>query len=143
MTDPIPTPAAPTEPAATPPPAPEASTKGKSGRRIVATIVGVVVAVVVAVGIRALAGGLFHGTSIDDFKVGKCVDQYSTSATAQRTSVPNVVDCSGSSAKATIVGVFDGKAAGDAQTYCPSNADAYLQLDKSAGGTVLVCLEGK
>jgi hypothetical protein len=139
MTDPS---AAAGQPIATPAPAPEAPKKGKSGRKTLISIVSVVVAIVVAVGVKIAVGGLFHTTTVDDFQVGKCVDQYSTSATAQQTSVPKIVDCSKSSAKAKIVGVYDGKTAANAESSCPASADAYLQLNKSAGGTVLVCLAG-
>jgi hypothetical protein len=120
-----------------------APSKPKSGRRTLISIVSVVLVAAMVITLKivlgGLLGGLFHRTTVSDFQVGKCIDQVSLSTTAQKTSVPNVVDCSSSSAKAKITGVYDGKTAADATTYC-STADAYLELDKSAGGTTLVCL---
>jgi hypothetical protein len=121
-----------------PAPAPVAP---KKSRTALVTILSIVVAFVVAVGFFAVRSILFPSKTVDDFQVGKCVDQLSTSSTVQQTAVPNVVDCSSSSAKARIIGVFDGKSMTDANTYCPSSSTvAALELHKVSGGTTLVCL---
>jgi hypothetical protein len=125
-----------------PPPllVPAAPVKPKAGKRVLTTIVSIVVAIVVAVGLFALKSVLFPTKTVSDFQVGKCVDQLSTSTTVQQTAVPNVVDCSDSSAKAKIIGVYDGKSVADADTSCPSATIAALELTKTTGGTTLVCL---
>jgi hypothetical protein len=131
-----------TEPSMTPPTAdPAPAAPAKRGRRwgILGTIVGVVVAVAVFMGIRFVLNNL-GGTDIDDYQVGACVDELPMSASPERGGVPDVVDCADSSAKGKIVGAFDGKRFSDANSLCPRSAVSAIELEKSGGGSLLICL---
>ena len=128
---------APAPPAVTPPATPA---KGRSGKKTMAIIVAIIVAAVVAAGVRIVLSNLNAGPNVADFKVGACINYLPVSSTAQSTAVPNIVDCSGSSARGKIVAVYDGKHFSDARAYCPNNTKGALELTKSGGGSVLVCV---
>jgi hypothetical protein len=131
-----------TEPTSTPPPAtpiPAAPSKGGSGGKVLMIAVGVVVAVVVALGARQLLGAVL-GDNLDDYREGACLDSLAMSSTAERTSVPNVVDCNDPAAEARILEVNEGGRFAHANVLCPTVAVSAVELQKRDGGTILLCL---
>jgi hypothetical protein len=118
---------------------PEPRKRRASRVSLLGGVIGGVVAVAVAAGIRPLLGNLF-GPNLDDYQVGTCIDAISFATSAQQTSVPDVVDCSDSAAKARIVSVHNGRRFADAESVCPPPTVSAIELQKRDGGSILLCL---
>jgi len=130
-------------PAPAPIPAPGPEKKSSGGKKVL-SIVGAIllfaIIVVVKVGAANWVSGLFGG---DTYKVGACLDTDINSMGETEQSVnANVVDCSNAKAHSKITAVINNAHNTQAETVCPSDFEASIEVTEN-NGTKLLCLVSK